>query len=117
MKNNKNIIFAKNINKNMIVAALAAGLLVLPFLVLEWLNTDGFAQKDFPGAVFGFMWCSAGLFVFTLQSLLKNIAEGMFRNRLGLVVFKIALLIVLALGFVGLVSDQWSCFWGQPNCD
>jgi hypothetical protein len=114
MTNKRN---TKNITKNTIIATLAGLVVVIPFIVLEWINTSGFTQKEFPTAIFTFMWLNVGLFVFTLISLVKNVREGVLRTSLIVIVPKVVFLIILALGFTNLVADQLPCFLGVPNCD
>ncbi len=100
-----------------IVAALGGFFLTAPFIILEWINTPGFWSLGIP-PLFFIMWFSGSIFIFILGSILRSLqGEKKTDASLFFLVVKVAVLILLAWIFVGLVIDQWPCFMGVPNCD
>lgn len=99
------------------IAALGGLFLTAPFIILEWMNTPGFFSVGIP-PLFFIMWLSGSVFTFMLGSILQG-WQGKKKTDLYLffLITKVALLILLAWIFVGLVIDQWPCFMGVPNCD
>ena len=90
-------------------AAVIGAVIVLPFVILQWVNTTvTMRQATDLVVLFGFLWLLASAFVFTLASFVRH-------RRYAFV--NIALLIVLAVVFGGVVLDQLPCFLGIPNCD
>ena len=86
----------------MVVPAVAAFALVLPFVLLEAVNRG--VDRNFPVVLFALMWLLASAFV----AILMRPSRWWLRA---------ALLIPIAAFWVGLVVDQMPCFLGVPNCD
>ena len=105
------------IRGTLITPAIISSVLVLPFMVLELVNRRALPGA-YPAPLFVFMW----LLPFTFTVILMPIARR-FRARNGDVAMprghlaRVALLIVIAWLWVGLVADQMPCFLGVPNCD
>lgn len=97
-----------------IVAALGGFLLTAPFLLLEWINTPNFWSVGI-SPLFFMMWLVGSIFTFVGVSILKG--EKKAKTSLILLIIKVAILILMAWIFAGLVIDQWPCFMGVPNCD
>lgn len=91
-------------------AACAGALIVLPFLVLQLVNTIPAKQQiaDLV-ALFGLLWFLASAFVISLTYLVTT--------RRGYVLFGATLVIAFGLALGGLIIDQMPCFLGVPNCD
>ena len=86
-------------------AALVSTILVLPFLILEAVNTT-LTRENAQGLVvlFGVLWAVPLLFVLLLR------AHGWLAVR-------VVVMIALAVFWGSLVIDQMPCFLGVPNCD
>ena len=91
--------------------ALISSGLVVPFVVLEWMN-----RQEFPVPLFGFMWIMPLAFILILTPLVRDIRAGTAINPLKLSV-RIVFLVLIAGLWVSLVNDQMPCFLGVPNCD
>ena len=96
---------------------IVGGLLVLPFMALEFVNTRGF-NGSFPLALFVFMWLLGSAFLLAATNFVRRLqaAGGTPHNALR-VLPALALSIAIAWLWVGLVADQMPCFLGVPNCD
>jgi hypothetical protein len=96
-------------------AAIAGSVIVLPFVILDWVNTrfgDGF-----PLVLFALMWLLASFFVLVLRPLVRKPSVWAARPSLLSVLPRIATLIFIAWMWVAVVLDQMPCFLGVPNCD
>ena len=116
-------------------AAIAAGVLALPFAVifallllhiepplgpLESLLKGEVDRPNVLGSaiVFGAWLLSAGALVFAVRRILRGVRAGLgiAASPLNLVVA--AAISVLVVSFVaGIVIDQYPCWIGVPNCD
>jgi hypothetical protein len=92
--------------------AIISALLVLPFMILELVNTRNF-NETFPIPLFGILWLLPTIFIFTLTPIGQNVRAG---NSLALLI-RVALLLAIAILWGGIVADQLPCFMGVPNCD
>lgn len=82
--------------------------LTSPFVVLEIFNNGLRADRALDYVVlFGLLW------VLPIAFLLTAMPPG----RLLSPVMRIAILVVVAVAWVGVVSDQLPCFMGSANCD
>ena len=99
---------------------ISSSLLVLPFMILEFVNRRTFPEfpQSFPIPVFAVMWLLAFAFVYILTRMVRGesaraklVPAGAAR-LLGIVVLGF-----IAYAWVGLVLDQMPCFLGVPNCD
>ena len=98
------------------VAAVTGAVLVLPLLLLEWMNTRGF-PAGFPAALFLFLWILGAAFVVILMPMLRTRADGRRATPSIADAARVVLLMVIAAVWVTLVTDQMPCFLGFPNCD
>jgi len=92
-------------------------LLVLPFMLMEWINVRDF-PLGFPFALFGYMWLVALIFSFALTALLRHLRTG--EKGLGAILVRLLLLVFIGISiwsFSYVLADQWPCFLGVPNCD
>ena len=98
-------------------AAIASAALVLPFLILESVNSPSF-PADFPVVLFGVMWLMMMSFGFIALSFLRRLENGgrTTGDLVGLS-WRVAALILIAWMLVSLIVDQMPCFLGVPNCD
>jgi hypothetical protein len=97
--------------------AIIASLVVLPFVILEAINTGGFAE-GFPLALFVVMWVLPAAFTVVLTPMLRRRRAGdRATAHTGAFVPRVLLLILIAWFWLGLVIDQLPCFLGVPNCD
>ena len=107
----------RNLYANLKWAVISSTLLVLPFIILEWVNRRAFGE-GFPIALFGLMWLLQVGFGVILTPIVRNVrsGKGIMGNPISLVIRGI-LLILLAFLWVSIVLDQMPCFLGVPNCD
>jgi hypothetical protein len=100
----------------MLLLLISSGL-VLPFMVLEWVNRRAF-HEEFPFVLFAFMSLQSLIILLLLTPALRRLlANGSLRalklgHWVGLVVG-----VLVAVGYVNVVIDQLPCFLGVPNCD
>ena len=96
-------------------AAIVSSVLVLPFMILEVVNRPAF---DFPTPLFAFMWLLGLAFVVTLFSVLRGFRLGdRSAPHFVSLLWKTAVLMLVAWVWVSLTIDQMPCFLGVPNCD
>ena len=97
--------------------ALISSILVLPFLVLEWVNRRSYPE-GFPILLFALLWLLPFLFLRMLSLILGSTsAEGCKAVPLPHVLARGAALALLLWLWVSLLHDQLPCFLGVPNCD
>ena len=99
--------------------AIISSFLVLPFMMLEWVNTGTFPEfgLSFPIPLFALMWLLAFSFVYILTRMMRG-ESARVRRAPGLAAgVGIVALVLIAYAWVGIVVDQMPCFLGVPNCD
>jgi len=103
--------------RNLRLPAIIGLVVILPFMVLEYVNRREF-HEGYPLQLFGILWLLGTGFVFTLLPIVRGMRAGksLLRSPIGQA-FKVALLIVFAWIWIGVVMDQMRCFLGVPNCD
>ncbi|HWR66971.1 MAG TPA: hypothetical protein VN364_12715 [Bellilinea sp.] len=92
-------------------------LLVLPFMLMEWINVRDFTL-GFPFGLFGYMWLVALIFSFAGSAWLRSLRKG--EKNPGAILMRLLLLVVIGISiwsFSYVLADQWPCFLGVPNCD
>jgi hypothetical protein len=106
-----------NILTNLRTPTLISFLVVLPFMILEWVNRRNF-NEGFPIPLFVILWLLPTVFIVTLMPLVQNIRAG---NSLMANPLFLLLRVVFLLGIVwfwgSIMIDQMPCFLGAPNCD
>ncbi len=92
-------------------------LLVLPFMVLEWVKRRAF-QEEFPLPLFGLLWLLPVAFILLLTPVVRVIRVGKsLRGKPLLLFLRVVFLILIAMLWTSLLLDQMPCFLGVPNCD
>ena len=92
-------------------------MLVLPFMILEWVNRREF-HEGYPFALFGILWLLSLIFIAGLVPLVKDIRSG--ASHLANPVMLLLRMGILTLGtilWVTIAIDQLPCFLGVPFCD
>ena len=108
----------KNFHSNMIIAAVVSLALVVPFMVMEYANTSGFARMGFPVSLFAALWLLQFAFVGLLLPPIQQVRAGVGLLAAPVAfLFRMVLMIAIAVVWFSLVSDQMPCFLGVPNCD
>jgi hypothetical protein len=102
---------------NFRLPALISSMLVLPLMLLEWINRRDF-YGAFPILLFGILWLLPMAFILILMPIVRNVRAGnsLMVNPIS-PLLKVALLILIAWLWVSLMFDQMPCFLGVPNCD
>jgi len=86
-------------------------------MFLEWVNRRAY-QEGYPLQLFGIMWLLALAFSLILQPILNKIqAGGNLLEKPVILLLKVALLILIAWLWMGILQDQMDCFLGVPLCD
>ncbi|MBI1879278.1 MAG: hypothetical protein HYR94_13845 [Chloroflexi bacterium] len=109
----------RNILTNLRSAAIISFILVLPFAILEFLNTTLTKQNAFGLTVlFGLLWLLPMAFIVILMPLVRNLRAGnsIMANPINLLL-RVAFLVLIAWTWGGVLIDQLPCFMGVPNCD
>lgn len=101
-------------------AALVSFILVLPFLILEFLFNTPLTKQNALGLtpLFGLLWLLPMAFIVILMPIVRNVRAGnsIMANPINLLL-RVAFLVFLALMWGGILIDQIPCFMGVPNCD
>lgn len=107
----------KNMLINLRSPALISLLLVLPFMILELINRQGF-NEGFPIPLFVIMWLLPLIFIVVLMPIVRNVRAGnsLMASPISLLI-RVVLLILIAWMWTSLLIDQMPCFLGVPNCD
>lgn len=109
----------KNSITNLGSAALISSILVLPFAILESMNTT-LTRQNAPGLIvlFSLLWLSPMAFVLTLVPLVRAVRTGssIMASPINFLL-RVAFLAFIAMMWGGLIIDQLPCFLGIPNCD
>jgi hypothetical protein len=101
-------------SRRVATAALVGSGLVIPLILLEWVNQENFL-RNFPLVLFATLWALPFLSV-----LLWPVAFRHGVRSWGGTAFKwvaAVLLLFFAWLWFGIVIDQMPCFLGVPNCD
>lgn len=108
-----------NIAASLKSAALISLILMLPFVLLESLNQT-MTRRNAPDLIllFGLLWLLPTALIVTLVPLVRTVRAGnsVAANPLNLL-FRVALLVLIAMMWRSLLMDQLPCFMGVPNCD
>jgi len=90
---------------------------VLPFAVMELVNRREF-HEGFPFSLFIGLWLAPLIFFLILVPMVQRVRQGRkpMENPVDLV-FGILVMLLVAVMWINLLSDQMPCFLGVPNCD
>lgn len=88
---------------------------VVPFFILEWFTTSGFAW-GFPLTLFIFMWLNGALLVGVLLSVFEDFRKGGRSIKDIWLWLKILALIILSNAWITIVADQMPCLLGGRGC-
>lgn len=110
----------KTFTSNLNVAAMIGFLLMLPFAALEFMLNAANRRNlsDFPLPLFGLLWLLPMLFLLIGQPLVHDLrteTRSMATPRH--LLWQVALLALIAVLWIGVLTDQMPCFLGVPNCD
>ena len=109
----------KNITSNLGAAALISFLLVLPFAILEY-TFNTVTKQNVSGLIvlFGLLWLLPVAFMVILEPIVRTLRAGnsIMATPINLL-FRVAILVLIAMMWGGLLYDQFPCFLGVPNCD
>ena len=96
--------------------ALVGFALVLPLMILEWINTRGF-HEGFPIVLFGLLWLLSFLFTLISTPIVRALSARSRSLTAQRLLPRAVLLIFIAWFWVSVTADQMPCFLGVPNCD
>ena len=110
--------FPNDSTRDLVLSTIFSLALLLPFAVLEFVNTKGFATTGFPVSVFVSLWLLSFAFLMGLAGFIRQIRSGVaFSSAPVSMLFRAVFMIAIAVMWFGLVSDQMPCFMGVPICD
>ena len=97
--------------------SLISFILVLPFIILEWVNRRDF-HEGFPVVLFGLMWLIPVVFMLILMPVIRNARAGnsIMTNPMPLFI-RVAFLVFITIVWTNILIDQMPCFLGVPFCD
>ena len=102
---------------NLRLPAIFSFLLVLPFMLMELVNSRNF-NEGFPILLFIIMWLLPVLFILTGIPILRNVrARNSILANPVIVLIRVVFLILIVWFWGTLLIDQMPCFLGVPNCD
>jgi hypothetical protein len=97
--------------------ALISAALVLPLMILEWVNRRAF-HEGFPIPLFTTLWLLLVVFMLILRPILRNVRAG--NRSMGnplILALKVVILLLIAWLWISILMDQMPCFLGVPSCD
>ncbi len=110
----------KTITTNLGSAAIISFIIVLPFVILEFLFNTTLTKQNALGLtpLFGILWLLPMAFIVILVPIVRTLRAGnsIMANPISLL-FRVAFLALIAMMWGGIISDQLPCFLGVPNCD
>jgi hypothetical protein len=107
----------KNKLENLKLPVLLSTILVLSFMLLEWINRRNL-QEDMPLPLFGILWLLATVFFSILVPNMRNTKAGKNLTAHPFVLLaSAACLVFIAALWGAILLDQMPCFLGVPNCD
>jgi hypothetical protein len=103
--------------KHLRLPAIISSALVLPFIILELVNRRTY-HEGFPMPLYGVLWLLPMALTLISMRIVQQVRTGhrSTSTTAGLSL-GIALLIVIAWVWIGIILDQMSCFLGVPLCD
>ena len=100
-----------------VIACGGASLVVMPLVGLESAFAGAAALWTIDTAMlFGVLWTLAAIALFMGIRLLPALYAGGSLRRPALLL-QVAVLVLAAVGWLGIVGDQMPCFLGKPSCD
>ena len=107
----------KNILTNVKTPAFIGLLFVIPFMIMEAVNTQNI-NAIFNVPLFGIMWLLPTTFMIVLMPIVRNILAGnsLMANPASLLI-SVVFLVLIGFMWTSLLMDQMPCFLGVPNCD
>ena len=100
-------------------AAIISFILVLPFVILEFLNSS--VTKDNASGLillFGVLWLLPTVFIVILKPILRSARAGKsLMEKPVTLLLKVTSLVLIATVWGWGLMDQLPCFLGVPNCD
>ena len=107
----------KNLFLTLRSPALISLLLVVPFMIMEVVNTQNL-NAIFNVPLFGIMWLLPVLFILAGMPIVKNVRAGnKGLEKPVILLIRVVFLIFIAWFWAALLIDQMPCFLGVPNCD
>jgi hypothetical protein len=109
----------KTIAEDLRLAAITSFIIMLPFAILESLNNSITKQNVIGLALlFGILWLLPTLFIVLFMPLVRTVRSGgrLLTNPISLL-FRVAVLTLIATIWEWGFIDQLPCFLGVPNCD
>jgi len=107
----------KNIFTNFRSPAIIGLLLVIPFMIMEAVNTRNL-NAIFNVPLFSMMWLLPVAFILILTPIVQSVRMG---NRLMArpvnLLIRVLFLVFIAWMWTSILIDQMPCFLGVPNCD
>lgn len=108
----------QNILTNLRLPALISFLLVLPFMILEWVTRSDAPRSNASGILFVIMWLLPMLFILIMMPIVRNLrraGNSIVANPINLVL-RVTFSAYLVWMWFGLVIDQMPCFLGATGC-
>ena len=111
----------KNVFTSLKLPAIISSIVVLPFMLLELINRQGFRQslhEAFPIPLLGILWLLPMIFCIVLMPTVRKVRAGrkLMANPI-MLLLSASVLIFIAWLWVGIIRDQMPCFLGVLNCD
>lgn len=107
----------KKIFTNFKSPAIIGLLFVIPFMIMEVVNTQNF-NAVFNIPLIGIMWLLPTIFIIILVPIVQNIQSGNSLMARPISLFlRVTLLLFITWFWSNIVIDQMPCFLGVPNCD
>lgn len=113
LEKNKNL---TDMARRLRAPALVGFALVLPFLILEWVNRRGI-PGSFPIVLFGLLWLLPFLFTLVSTPIVRALSARSRSLAARFLLPRAVLLVFIAWFWVSVTVDQLPCFLGVPNCD
>jgi hypothetical protein len=100
-----------------VVACGGGALMVMPFIGLESASAGVSALRTIDAAMlFGMLWTLAAMTLFVGIRLILSFKAERSRPQ-PVLLLQVIVLVLAAVGWLGIIGDQMPCFLGEPNCD
>jgi len=109
----------KATGKDVRVGALMGVVLVLPFIILESLNTT-LTRQNARGLIllFTLLWVLPSAFIVMLMPMVRSVRAGAgIAARPMMLGLRVTVMLAILWVWTSLLTDQMPCFMGVPNCD
>lgn len=107
----------RKIITNLKAAPIIGLLVMLPFMLMEWLTGSDLPRSNFPIQLFIALWIQITIFILLSVSIVKTWRKNKkSRKEYVFVSIKVVVAVIMAWAWLTLMVDQMPCFFGATGC-